>query len=250
MPVKHDYLADLAQHANSTAGETAARLDASESAVLEAFRRLRKQDLIAGDGKRPEKFSLTDAGREQLAVLGIAGNSSAVSASPETKLSQLETQLSETVADVKGIFGLVNRLVGKKAASHSQSDVEEESLEELQAENDALMEEKKALETEMDRHVRVLEFYATQVGLHCADDWGSAKRLEARAEKLGVEVGSETAEDVKSLVRLEEALQGEQGRFFGPRKSKMRELMTEIGQLREKLGLAPLESPMGAAEDN
>jgi DNA-binding Lrp family transcriptional regulator len=229
MAAKLDFLKDLREHPNTSGGETAARLDVSEGAVLEAYRRSRRQGLLEGDGARPEKFKLTDFGIQQLRVLSGEDNPKpAGPANVERKLSELEERMSDTVEDVKGLFGLVDRVLQAKRTSAPESN---DRVSELLEENTQLREE-------VAKRSKGFEFYAVRIGL--AERDGRQRCLKERGEKLAGEVEPETAKAVERLVSLEEELCNEESRFFGQREEKVRKLQGEIAALRETLGFVAL----------
>lgn len=239
MPAKLDFLKDLREHLHSTGGEAAARVDVPEATVLEAYRRSRRQGLIEGDGGRPEKFALTDAGLQQLRVLIAEPNPTPTPVPKlEERFAELQEQVRDTAENVKGLFSLVDRILAAKReqpATASLSDTEEQ----LRAENEELEGEKQRLEKELVHRSRVIEFYATQIYL--SDVSGREEMFKARGKEPAGELGSETAETVWSMVGLEEKLDEERNRYFGPDEAKVRKLLGEIVALREKLGFFALE---------
>lgn len=237
MAAKLDFLKDVQGHPHTTGGESAARLDVPEATVLEAFRRARRQGLIQGDGGRPEKFVLTEAGMQQLRVLsGEENPKPGISASVEAKLSELEERVNDTVEDVKGIFGLVDRVLqAKRPPSPKQDDL----LDELQQENTDL-------QTQLRKQAVMFEFYALRLASEFSD--GLTNAFEERANKLGEELDSETQESVRRLVELENQLDQERRRLFGPNRDNVRNLQGEIAALREKLGFS-IQASKDAGEE-
>jgi DNA-binding Lrp family transcriptional regulator len=230
MPAKLDFLKDMREHPNTTGGETAARLDVSEGAILEVYRRSRRQGLLEGDGARPEKFKLTDFGLQQLRVLSGEDNPRpGAPANVEQKLSELEERMADTVEDVKGLFGLVDRVLQAKRTSAPESN---DRVSELLEENTQLKEQ-------LSQQAKVFEFYAVRIGL--AEHDGRHRLLKKRGKRLTAELEPETAKLVERLVSLEEELCNEESRGWGgPREEKVRKLQDEIAALREKLGFVAL----------
>lgn len=235
MATKLDYLKDVREHLHSTGGEAAARLDVSEATVLEAYRRARRQGLIEGDGGRPEKFVLTDAGVTQLRVLAGEGNPApSLPANIEGKFSALEEKVNDTIEDVKGLFGLVDRVLSTRRSEFSPAQQSDDA-----AIVEQLLAEKSEVEEKLGRTSRAVEYYATQIAavrfLDCRE------MLKSRADQLSQQLDSEMQESVRRLIELEEGLGKERNRFFGSDKDKVREIQDEIAKVREALGFAVVE---------
>lgn len=221
MVTKLTILKDLSVQPHSSSGEAAARLDAAEAAVAEAYRRARRQGLVTGDGSRPERFVLTENGAQQVRVLSAEENPNAAPpATPEAKFSEFEERLNDTVEDVKGLFGLVDRVLREKRAPASEGD---DRLDELQQENAEL-------------RSKVIEYYAVRLGQ--AERDGCTHILQERGKRLAGELEPETAKAVERLLSLEEELCNEEKRFWGPREEVVGKLREEISDVRAKLGFA------------
>jgi hypothetical protein len=244
MATKLDYLKDLKEHPHSTGGEAAARLDIPEATILEGYRRARRQGLVEGDGGRPEKFILTDAGLEQLRGLLSEGNPTPnVPSNVEGKLTALEKKVNETIENVRGLSGLVERVL--RTESGRPSPVEQPDDSEIVQD---LLDEKRELEDKLAQTARVIEYYAAQIG--AADFSSRSDILEARGEKLARQLDAETQQAVRRLVELEEELGEERNRWFGPNDNRVRKLKGEIAELREKLGFAALDLAEGQEEES
>jgi len=226
MPAKLEFLNDVREHPHTSGGETAARMDVSEGAVLEAYRRARKQGLLSGSGQRPERFVLTENGMQRVRLLSAEENPNAEPpATNEEKVSELEERLNDTAEDVKGLFALVDRVLRARRTSPPESN---DRASELSEDN-------KQLREKLGQQVKVFEFYAVRLGQ--AERDGCKHLLKERGEKLAGELEAETAKAVERLVSLEEELCDEQNRFWGgPREEQVRKLQSEIAALRETLG--------------
>lgn len=248
MATKLDYLKDLREHPASTGGEGAARLDVGEPAILEFYRRGRRQTLIAGDGGRPEKFTLTDAGLAQLRVLEAEASPSPTPSLPtklEEKFSELEETVHDTVEDVKGLFGLVDRILQAKGTSPAVNDL----ADELHGEIADLEEQKQKLEEKLTKTSILVEFFGFRLASQLSF-YDLPSRFRERARKLGEKLDAETQESVLRLVELEKELGEGRPRLFGPNHDKVLALQAEIGGLREKLGFAALDWATGREEES
>jgi predicted ArsR family transcriptional regulator len=234
MATKLDYLKDLADHAGSTGGEAAARLDVPEATVLEAYRRCRRQGLIDGNGGRPEKFTLTESGITQLRVMQEQSNSKpALSPNLEKKFSDLEQGLNDSQDDIRGLFRLVDQVLGAKRDSALRDVDTSNEIE------DDLHEQVSTLEAKLKKCSLALEFYT--VSLRRGPFGGSREMLEARKDALSSQLDSDAQQEITRLIALEAELAEENGKFFGPAADVVRELVAEIGHLREKNGFASMD---------
>lgn len=235
--MKSDYLRDVLTHPATTCLEAAARLGMSEAAVGAAYRRAQGQGLVRGDAGRPEKFTITDVGKERLRVLDAeAGRSNpqSESSSPsklQEQLSALQDGFADVVEDVKVLFRFADKHLGLRKESDpapDDADTVAELLEQVEARDGDI----KRLEERLAATSQTLEFYAVELALI---DLGN-RRLGRYRDALEPQLDPDLVQRVRRLLEVEEALYGEQRAFWGSDEQKIREFQRELSDLRKQLG--------------
>jgi len=245
---KADYLRDIAMHSATTCLDAAARLGMSEAAVSAALRRAGGQGLVRGDGGRPEKFTITDAGSERLRVLDAeAGRSNPQSdASSQSKLqeqfSALQDALTDVAEDVKVLFRFADKHLGIR---NGQASDDADTVAGLLAEVEARDGDIKRLEEQLHDTRSSLEFYAIELAL--ADL--PVEFLQRHRDALQSDLNGDRVEQVRRLIEVQKQLAGKKLHWFRSHdEDAVAELTTELSGLREKLGFVGMTDSPSQAE--
>lgn len=254
MPEKVDYLRDLADHPTSTGAEAAARLDVPQPTVLEAYRRARRQKLVESDDGRPQRFSLTELGRERLLVLerGKAeasesnpdGNSGRSSSTVSTNSEQALTLLKESVDDLEADMRVVVRLMANRSQSEADAGREgraerekdsprrlTDEIDELISNTDAVAESRPAQEEASQRRL-VAELFEARRELGEMGWFDDKAPMKEKIERLKEQLPPGVPQAVERLLELES-----EAEFWGSGD----EVESEAAWLRERLELPPVE---------
>lgn len=237
---KLDYLKDLAGHPGTTGAQAAARLDVAQPAVLQAFRRAVRQALVEGDGGRPEKFTLLQAGKQRLLALErdkAEASGSNPGGNPGQPALTAPADLPQHVADLEADMRVLMRIVtgGSQAEGEAGSEGgagrgREANPEDNPGEPSAVMGASRR------RLVKELfEARQEKASLGFFDDKGPVNERIAKL-KAQIPLG-----EVMAVLRLRE-LETEEFRDSDGAEA-------EAVFLREKLGLPPAGNPDGESEE-
>lgn len=242
MAEKLDYLKDLSANPDSTVGDAAKRLGATEGAVMQGYRRCAKQGDVRNDEGQPSRFSLTEKGVGHLRELEGGQRKS----NPGS--SQGEEPIAAPSFD-QVLTGLVSQKVDERLAALADSHKESggaAQVRELLERAERLSRPPDGDETLAEDTSALYELYGLELGLSELP----RKEFRRRKEILLEMIDSQTSDSVARLVELEVALAEERDDFWGPDKEKIEALELEIAELREELGFPSADGEGAEALDS
>jgi hypothetical protein len=242
MPLKAQYVQDLMHNPDSTAGDAAKRLQVSEAAAAQTFKRCKAQGLVKCDDTQPPRFSLTEDGVKFLQQPNSNGTVPVLSSvSVNGNAAQNPAlQFAQALANLIQASSPARHESESAAGLPDDAELLLEKIADLEEEN-AGLEAKIEKASELVAPVEVLELYAVELALSRI----LKRALRERRDALLEAVSEEWAQVVSDLVSLEDKLDDEQAAFFGGDDEKVESLQSQINSLREKLGLPAEEFAHG-----
>lgn len=255
---KVNYLRDLADHPASTGADAAARLDVAQPAVLEAFRRAVRQRLVEGDGGRPQKFTLTEAGRGLLLQLEnekaeASGLNPGENSGQPTLPASADSE--QRLGDLEAKMGVVFRLMANRLQDEGEAGSEggagrgkgsprrvSDQVEDLLGTAEDNPNDRSGRE-EASRRRLVAELFEARKALGEMGWFNDKGPVKERIERLKEQLPPGVPQAVERLLELES-----EAEFWGPGA----EVESEAAWLRERLGLPPNEDAgiEGAEEED